>query len=365
LRVAIVGAGPGGLACALELERRGIYPDIFERSNRVGHPISRVEVLLQLFERPLKNQLHYLLKNYALEFQPLSPLRRVVMHTTRHNATVRGNLGFLVERGQSEEAIEVQLSRKLRTRIKFDLEADYRALAGEYDFVVVAEGNHQAARDLHVLETSFDAWVKGAIVLGRFAPDSSSIYFNTDYAGHGFACLSPFNRNRAALLLIVPKVARSRVNELWNRFMHMENINFEIAENFEIYQSTGLTSRRQLDNILLTGTSGGFTDSFLGLGLFAALAGGALAGRAIAEGLDYERLTAPLSIQAGRMAVFRRAFNTLDNGDIDRLVNAITLPGIKQVIYNTNFNIIGMLYPFLEKRFRKLHPSLQYSSPRK
>ena len=132
--------------------------------------------------------------------------------------------------------------------------------------------------------------------------------------------------------------------------MHMENINFEIAENFEIYQSTGLTSRRQLDNILLTGTSGGFTDSFLGLGLFAALAGGALAGRAIAEGLDYERLTAPLSIQAGRMAVFRRAFNTLDNGDIDRLVNAITLPGIKKVIYNTNFNIIGMLYPFLEKR---------------
>ena len=117
MRVAIVGAGPGGLACALELERRGIYPDIFERSNRVGHPISRVEVLLQLFERPLKNQLHYLLKNYALEFQPLSPLRRVVMHTTRHNATVRGNLGFLVERGQSEEAIEVQLSRKLRTRI--------------------------------------------------------------------------------------------------------------------------------------------------------------------------------------------------------------------------------------------------------
>jgi len=363
--VAIVGAGPGGLACALELERRGIYPDIFERSSQVGHPIPRVEVLLQLFEHPLRNQLRYLVENHALEFQPLSPLRRVVMYTSSRTAKVRGNLGFLVERGQSKEAIEVQLSRKLRSRIKFDLEADYRALAGEYDFVVVAEGNHLAARDLHVLETSYNAWIKGAIVLGRFAPDSSSIYFNTDYAGHGFACLSPFNRNRAALLLIVPEVERSRVNELWNRFMEMENIKYEISHIFELYQSTGLTTRRQVDNILLTGTSGGLTDSFLGLGLFAALVSGALAGRAIAEGLNYERMTMSLSNQARCMTVFRRAFNTLDNGDIDRLVSAITLPGIKQVIYNTNLNIIGMLCPLLEKRFKKQHPSLQYPSPRK
>ncbi len=365
MRVAIVGAGPGGLACALELERRGIYPDIFERSNRVGHPIPRVEVLLQLFGRPLKNQLRYLLENHALEFQPLSPLRRVVMHTPCRTATVRGNLGFLVERGQSKEAIEVQLSRKLRSRIKFDLEVDYRTLAGEYSFVVVAEGNQLAARELQLWETKLDTWIKGAIVLGQFAPDSASIYFNTEYAGHSFGYLAPFNRDRASLLLIMPQADRSRANKLWDKFIAAENLYFESIESIEINHSTGLTSRRQVDNILLTGTSGGFTDSFLGLGLFAALASGALAGRAIAEGLDYERLTAPLSNQARRMAVFRRAFNTLDNGDIDRLVNGITLPGIKQVIYNTNFNIIGMLYPFLEKRFRKLRPSLQYPSPRK
>ena len=83
MRVAIVGAGPSGLACALELERRGIYPDIFERSSRVGHPIPRVEVLLQLFERPLRNQLRYLMENHNLEFKPLSPLRRVVMYTSQ------------------------------------------------------------------------------------------------------------------------------------------------------------------------------------------------------------------------------------------------------------------------------------------
>jgi len=146
--------------------------------------------------------------------------------------------------------------------------------------------------------------------------------------------------------------------------MAMENFKFELFETFEIYQSTGLTSRRQVDNILLTGTSGGLTDSFLGLGLFVALASGALAGRAIAEGLNYERMTMSLSNRARRMMVFRKAFNTLDNVDIDRLVGTITLPGIKQVIYNTNLNIVGMLCPLLEKRFKRC-PSLQSPSTRK
>ena len=191
-------------------------------------------------------------------------------------------------------------------------------------------------------------------MLGRFAPDSSSIYFNTDYAGHGFACLSPFNRNRAALMLIVPEVERSRVNELWNRFMAMENFKFELFETFEIYQSTGLTSRRQVDNILLTGTSGGFDRQLSRTGPFLSRWPAALlAGRAIAEGLNYERMTMSLSNRARRMMVFRKAFNTLDNVDIDRLVGTITLPGIKQVIYNTNLNIVGMLCPLLEKRFKR------------
>ena len=94
------------------------------------------------------------------------------------------------------------------------------------------------------------------------------------------------------------------------------------------------------------------------------LASGALAGRAIAEGLNYERMTMSLSNRARRMMVFRKAFNTLDNVDIDRLVGTITLPGIKQVIYNTNLNIVGMLCPLLEKRFKRC-PSLQSPSTRK
>ncbi len=36
LKVAIIGAGTSGLSCAIELERHGIYPEIFERNSFIG-----------------------------------------------------------------------------------------------------------------------------------------------------------------------------------------------------------------------------------------------------------------------------------------------------------------------------------------
>lgn len=36
MKIAIIGAGLGGLACALECERLGVIPDVFERDESVG-----------------------------------------------------------------------------------------------------------------------------------------------------------------------------------------------------------------------------------------------------------------------------------------------------------------------------------------
>lgn len=365
LRVAIIGAGPCGLACALELERRGIYPDIFERSSRVGFAVPKVGVMMQLFERPKRDQLHYLSDHFGLQIQPLAKLRKVVMRTYRRTVSFRGDLGYLVERGQSQEAVEVQLSKKLRSKIKFDTQADYRTLAGEYDYVVVAEGYPIAARDLSIYETTTSSWVKGTIVLGQFDPEAATIYYNTDYARYGYGYLAPFNRERAMLDLIVPDINRTDLSDYWNKFMDKEKFHPEIVETFEMHHVSGLSNRQRVDNILLVGNGGGFTDSFIGLGLFAGMAGGVLAGRAIAEGLDYERMVRPLIGQVRRLQAFREAFNKLDNTGIDLLVRAITLPGIKQAIYNTNIDFISLLHPLLKKYVTKPFPFLQRPAARK
>ena len=138
--------------------------------------------MLQLFERPKRDQLHYLSVHFGLQIQPLAKLRKVVMRTCRRTVSIGGNLGYLVERGQSQEAVEVQLSKKLRSKIKFDTQADYRTLSGEYDYVVVADGYPIVARDLNIWETAASSWVKAAIILGQFDPEAATIYYNTDYA---------------------------------------------------------------------------------------------------------------------------------------------------------------------------------------
>jgi len=349
LRVAIIGAGPSGLACALELERRGIYPDIFERSSKVGYAVPRVEILLQLFQRPQRDQLHYLFNNFGVKFEPLAMVQNYVMRSMRHIVPIRGRLGYLVERGQSRNAVEVQLAGNLRSKIKFNTHAGYRALAGDYDYVVVAAGNHVAADELNTWENTITAWVKGAIVLGQFDPKAAIVYFNTDFAKHGFGSLKPFNNKQALLALQVPYINHSELNYYWNKFMDIEKFRPEIIETFELHYTGGVTSRQQVDNILLTGNSGGFTDNFLGLGLLPGMISGGLAGKAIAEGLNYEQLVRPLTSQVKRLSAFRDAINTMNNDSIDRLIGTVSLPGIKHIVYNSNVDIINLLYPIIVK----------------
>ncbi|OPY60352.1 MAG: glutamate synthase subunit beta [Pelotomaculum sp. PtaU1.Bin065] len=353
LRVAIIGAGPSGLACALELERRGINPDIFERSGKVGYAVPRVEILLQLFQRPQRDLLHYLFNNFGIKLKPLSRVQSYIMYSSRHTVPIKGKLGYLIERGQSRNAVEVQLAKSLRSKIKFHTHAGYRALASEYDYVVVAEGNHAAANELKTWETTVTAWAKGAIVLGRFDPGTAFVYFNTDFARHGFGSFKPFNSERALLSLQVPYIDHSELNYYWNNFMEIEKFHPEIIETYELFYTGGVTSRQQVDNILLTGNSGGFTDSFLGLGLLPGMISGAMAGKAIAEGLNYERLVSPLISQVKRLSAFRKAFNTMNNDSLDHLIGTIGLPGIKHIIYNTNVDVLNLLYPFIVKYFRK------------
>jgi len=350
LRVAVIGAGPSGLACALELERHGVCPDIFERNNIVGFAVPMTQVLLELFGRPQRDQLRYLSDNFNISVKPLVRLRKVTIRTPGRTARIGGNLGYILERGQGENSLEVQLSKKLTAKIKFDIQAEYKSLAGEYDYVVVADGTPAAAMDLKTWETSINAWVKGAIVLGRFNAESAAIYLNTVYARHGYGYLAPFSQERALLMLSVPDISRSETSDYWNTFLERENILPEIVETFEMNHVSGLSTRQRVDNILLVGNSGGFNDSFLGLGLVTGMVSGVLAGRAIARGLDYERLVRPIISRIRRLMTFREALNSMDNSSLDLLVGAITLPGVKQFIYNTKIDFVNLLYPWLKKR---------------
>lgn len=352
MRVAILGAGPSGLVCALTLEKKGVCPDIFERSDRVGLHVPLVYLMLELFQRPHEDQLRYLSK-LGISLRPLHKISRVTMRSPHHSAEVRGDLGYLIERGQGEKALEVQLAEKLQTKIKFNVEANYRDLSDDYDYVVVADGSSRAAVDLKVWETTMDAWVRGVVILGEFNPEEATIFLDTTYARHGYAFLAPFSRERAVVMLSVPDIKRADMDSFWEKFVRKEKLDLQIVQTFEMNHTSGVSSRQRINNILLTGSAGGFTDSLLGLGLVMGITSGVLAGRAITEGLDYERMAGPMVRRIRRLTMFREALNRLDNSGLSMLVGAITLPGIKQAIYNSNLDIVDLLYPVLKKLAKK------------
>ncbi|MBE3587201.1 MAG: NAD(P)/FAD-dependent oxidoreductase [Thermoanaerobacteraceae bacterium] len=351
LRVAIIGAGPSGLACALELERLGIKPTIFERYHRIGQPVERVDMLLHLAWRPVKDQLAYLARHCHLSLMPAAPLNTIIMYGPNRRSVIRKRLlGYLVYRGRSPLSLENQLAARLSTPVNFQVMADPLEMAEQFDYVVVAEGDSKTARRLGLWQELSPVIIKGATVLGQFEPRTFHLYWDTRYAGHGFGYLAPFDRGRATLHLCVGGIRPADMDDHWELFLESEKIHYPIVETYEQEFHTGRVTRHQKDNILLVGNSGGFVSSFLGLGLFPGMISGVLAARAIARHLDYERLVRQLIRHINELNDLRLVLDKLDNRSLDRLVGLLGMPVVRHLVYHSGIDVIFYLHSVLYHR---------------
>ncbi|MBC7104316.1 MAG: NAD(P)-binding protein, partial [Firmicutes bacterium] len=335
---AIVGAGVAGLTCALELQRRGVVPEVFEQRPSVGDPFPHVGGILQLFNRPVRDQLRYLHREFGLALVPLAPMRRIVMKTPHSTREVRGRLGYFFLRGRDPRSLENQLRSAVTAPIHFNTRGDHRYLARRYDYVVVATGNNEVPAALGCWQPLTKAVVRGAVVLGEFDPHTIVMWLNTQYAKGGYAYLTPFSARRASLVLNVPDVGAEAVDYYWATFWRAENLRWEAVEDFVLEHHFGCVYPHRVGNVLLAGIAGGFMEPFLGFGLLGALKSGALAGRAIATGRDYEELVASLRRRTHQTLVFREWLNRATNRDLDLLVRLLTSPGVRQLVYNTNLD---------------------------
>ena len=215
MRVAIIGAGVSGLACAHELERHGIMPDIFEQRRRVGDLFAHMAVALQILHRPVKDQLKDLKENYHISLKPANVLKKITMHTPKVTGSIYGNLGYLMLKGQSENAVSNQLLKQVKSPVYYNTRAEYTKLAREYDYVVVATGGREITSILGCWEDVSLNWVMGSTVLGSFDPNAMMMWLNTEYAGSSYAYLTPFNRKSASLVLIVSNAKREEMGYYW------------------------------------------------------------------------------------------------------------------------------------------------------
>ncbi|HUW64304.1 MAG TPA: FAD-dependent oxidoreductase [Spirochaetia bacterium] len=98
MRVAVVGAGVAGLACAVTLERLGVETHVFEQGDRPGQAFAHVGVVMPVMHRPIVDVARELKHVYGLDLRPLSQVRRIRMYGPTVQRDLTGpDLGFTME----------------------------------------------------------------------------------------------------------------------------------------------------------------------------------------------------------------------------------------------------------------------------
>ncbi|MDF2522463.1 MAG: Dehydrogenase (flavoprotein)-like protein [Clostridiales bacterium] len=347
MKIAIIGAGISGLACAMECEKLGVIPDVFERDYTVGWPWLSVNYWPNVIMRNMGDPVEYIKKNYNIDVMPLNECKTIILKSQEKEVKVKGKMGYFIARGKGSESQENHLLSKLKkgTALHYNSLVDYKDLSHIYDYVVIATGRDSEARELNLWEDEGIMRVVGGIAVGSFQDDTSVLYLNSDYAGTGYARITPFSPTEAIVGLYDDMHDEFDTDRLFAKFLQYEKLDkLEFLYKFTVPPfSTGRIKKFIEGNFLFVGRSAGLTERFLGVGGPEALMSGVLAARAMILNQDYEKLIEPLQKHVENISAFRKVIEKFENKDFDKLLSLLGTPGVKQTVYNTPLNFGDLL----------------------
>lgn len=345
MKVAIIGAGTSGLACAIELERNGIKPVIFERNDFIGEYYPHVSALLKLISRPVPDPLKYIEKYFGIKLNPLNPLRKIKHYSPNNQVDVSGSLGYLFIRGREENSYKNQLHKMVKSKVNFNSFVQPEEIEQDFDYVVVADGHWSVPSRFGIWQEVMHTWLKGGIFEGDFKEDTLELWFDNKLTNGAYIYLAPYSKNRAVIAHIVQGIEQQEINNYWQSFLSQHNIlkKYNLIETWELPHHAGLVTTNKVRNIYFIGGAGGAAEPFLGFGQFNAVYQGVMAARSIAHGYDMKYLLKDLNKKSIELATLRSLLNAATNKDFDRLLTIMKLPGYRSLIYNSNFNIIKIL----------------------
>lgn len=344
MRVAVVGAGLAGLACAHELERLGVSPVIYEKQRRVGKSQFVMEIMAQfLHYSPRQDIFDHLRHDLFLPLNPHSPIQNAVLHSPQGEATIHGHLGYSTVRGPDDRSLERQLAQHVASEIHFGEDPDLWELKRRFDWVVLSTGEHSWTRQFTNWTTHIDWSLRGAVVTGAFNPAELHVFFYTRYAKTGYALISPVDERTAVVGVAVPHATGDEADRFWEVF-RKEQGHFwerEVQPVRTDHLAVGQPGTCIVGNILLVGHAGGFVEPLGISGQCPSLASGVYAARQIALGeRALVRFTRRYRAYCNRIWRVRRNVNAWTDKEMDRLVRSIRYTG--GMAANLPFNVVNL-----------------------
>ena len=362
MEVAIMGAGMAGLSCAITLEKYGVTPVIFEKRSCPGDRFVNGESLFSILNRPVRDSLPYLEKEYQITLKPISAVNRLVIHAKHKTGSIDGDIGYTNIRGRHRDSFENQLANQVKTPIRYHSTMTYEALAKDFDRVVLATGDGEYASQLNNYRCDLTCSIKGAAVEGEFEVDTPHVWFHREILPQGYGWLIPYSQNEANLVFVCPDYPESMntdIDHRWDLFYNlaMDDLdrNLKITDRFQVRKyMLGRCGQSKVDNTYFTGNCFGALSPGLGFGQFTSVLTGVYAALDICGRGDYEQLTKPLFENYENSLTVRRYLESLDDQDFDHLVGSTNIKLVDSLVTKifskeSGFDLLKWASPFLPR----------------
>ncbi|MEK6958777.1 MAG: NAD(P)/FAD-dependent oxidoreductase [archaeon] len=348
--IAIIGAGPAGLATAMRLKEEGFDSSVLEEHEKVGLPehcsglISKkgvVELGLHLGDS-LQNEV-----KGAKIFSPNGTMVKVERPETVAYVVDRKKFDLMLLRrarlmnihvATHTKLIDIRKNPKLPESTLF-VQVEGRGELRKAEHIIGADGAMSMVRHLMGVKTNKDQFVHTmqATCTGKFDKHFVHIYFG-DYSKGFFAWMIPIGEDKAKIGLgssLGDNIADSFDRFLKDKFPGVTHGTVQSALIPCGAPLSGITK----NNVTLVGDSAFHTKATTGGGVIFGIKSGNILAETLADvfngkaGLnDYEKRLAPLYKELRMHWKLRRYANSISNEEMDKLFMKLKEKGIEEFL---------------------------------
>jgi len=359
MKIAIMGAGLSGLACALTLEKNGLTPTILDNRRCVGDRFVNGEILLPMLEESFSDPLIQLSEAYGIYLQPTNNITALTLHSENKTAQLTGQLGFINLRGRVENSFESQLARQLKTKILFNSPYDYTDILKEFTHIVLAVGDFRYTEEIQRVKSSLAVTLKGAIVAGNFNQREVAAWLDNTIAPKGYCYLIPLSGQEANITLAYPEYPEAQglsQNKLWDKFFERAckdtQQNLRITDQFEIHHyRMGISAIPRIGNTFFVGNCLGTMMPALGFGQLPSMLSGIYAAQDLLGQSSYQETAKSIYQSYNHSLTLRKFLESLDNAKLDTLIDLVGTPLANRLLNNRRISLLKIISRLLAPLF--------------